>query len=246
MFDQNDVDTYQFVLSTDLVRRETSWCTIYLNTTSGNVHVVQRWLYQFTVAPGLPPWTDDEKTNFHYALTSAVGGTWDSQTPVGNSPDPIVQQIINLLRKPSNVRIGVSGTGAVAQRFSSTGLDVDFDIVLTSTSPQWRVTLQKLTQWAHSQVDWTARTIQLNSLGNNPRGACQAGPGAACVPTGFVTNRHEFGHTLQNDDEYTVSSPSRSDLGSIMNIGTGVRPRHLSFVTTQLNSMVPGCVFRAV
>jgi hypothetical protein len=65
MFNQTDVDTYQFIRGTDLKRRETAFATIYLNTATGDVHVVERWFYNFTVAPGQTAWTDDEKNNFH-------------------------------------------------------------------------------------------------------------------------------------------------------------------------------------
>ena len=105
MSDQNDVDTYKFIRGTDLKHRETAFSTIYLNTTNGYVHVVERWFYTFTVAAGLTPWTHDEKLAFHYALASAIGATWDSQTPLGSSSDPTVQQFLNLIRKISNVRI---------------------------------------------------------------------------------------------------------------------------------------------
>jgi hypothetical protein len=248
MFTQNDIDTYQFIRGTDLKKRETLWSTIYLNTSEGNVHVVERWVYDFTVATGLAPWTDDEKSSFHSALSAAVTGTWDSQTPVGNSSDPTVQQFLNLIRKANNIRIGVSGSNPLAQRFSGKGLDIDFEIVLTSSHPQWHVTLQKVpaTSTARSEVNWDTRRIHLHSLDNASGGACQLGRNAPCVTTGFVTSPHEFGHTLLDDDEYTVGARSRSDLTSIMNIGTQVRPRHLSFITGQLNQMVPGCTFRAV
>jgi hypothetical protein len=248
MFDQNDVDTYQFIRGKDLKRRETLWSTIYLDTTGGNVHVVQRWFYEFTVAPGLTPWTDDEKANFHYALTSAVGATWDSQTPLGSSSDPTVQQFLNLIQKAGNVRIAVGGAGAFAQSFSSRGLDIDFDIVLTSSHPHWHVRLHKVPPPpptdASANVDWNARRIRLTSQENLTSQACQSGRGAPCAQ-GFVSSTHEFGHTLLNPDEYKPGSPSRPDLQSIMNIGTLVRPRHLSFITNQLSTMVPGCHFRA-
>jgi hypothetical protein len=180
-------------------------------------------------------------------LTSAVGATWDSQAPLGTSSDPTVQQFLTLIQKAGNVRIAVGGTGSFAQHFSASGLDIDFDIVLTSAHPHWRVELRKVppTDTTLANVDWNARRILLTNLKNDPTSACQLGRNAPCVTSGFVPTPHEFGHTLLNDDEYTVSSPSRPDLQSIMNIGTQVRPRHLSFITSQLNSMVPGCVFRA-
>lgn len=246
MFSQTDVDTYQFIRGTDLKRRETAFATIYLNTATGDVHVVERWFYTFTVAAGQAAWTDDEKNNFHYALTSAVGATWDSQPPFANSTDPIVQQFLSFIRKAHNVRIGVSGANAFAFCYASQGLDIDFDIVLTSNNPHWRVTLQKIpaTSNSRSNVNWDSRHIELFSQDNSPGGACQDPPAAQCA-TGFVTTPHEFGHTLLKDDEYTAGSPSRADLQSIMNIGTIVRPRHLSFITSQLNTMLPGCSFRA-
>ncbi|HLK66195.1 MAG TPA: hypothetical protein VKU19_22325 [Bryobacteraceae bacterium] len=247
MFTQNDIDTYQFIRGTDLKHRETAWSKIYLDTTHGKVHVVQRWQYSFTVAHGMTAWTDDEKLSFHYALSSAVTGTWDSQTPLPNSSDPTVQDFINLVRKVSNVRIGVTGLAPFAKQFAGKGLDIDFDIVLTGSNPHWHVTLEKVpsTSQSRANVNWDSRRIHLFSIDNSPSGACQNGRNAACT-TGFVTTPHEFGHTMLNDDEYTVGARSRSDLKSIMNIGNEVRPRHYSFIAGQLNHMVPGCTFRAM
>ena len=65
MFTQNDVDTYKFIRGNDFKHRETLWATIYLNTTNGTVHVVERWHYTFTQAHGIAAWTDDEKSSFH-------------------------------------------------------------------------------------------------------------------------------------------------------------------------------------
>ncbi len=86
--------------------------------------------------------------------------------------------------------------------------------------------------------------MRLHSNLNRKATAEQEGPNAARA-RGFVASPHEFGHTMMAEDEYTVSSPSRRDLESIMNIGTQVRPRHYAFITQQLNLMMPGCRFWA-
>jgi hypothetical protein len=85
----------------------------------------------------------------------------------------------------------------------------------------------------------------LFSQDNQPSAAQQQGRNPASN-NNFVTTPHEFGHTLIADDEYTAFSRHRPDVRSIMNIGSEIRPRHLSFIAQQLSRMLPGCRFTAV
>ena len=61
--------------------------------------------------------------------------------------------------------------------------------------------------------------------------------------TGFRATPHEFGHTLNNPDEYEAISANLADADSLMNIGHQVRARHLRLVIGTLNKLVPACKF---
>ncbi len=61
--------------------------------------------------------------------------------------------------------------------------------------------------------------------------------------TGFRSTPHEFGHTLNNPDEYEAGSPNLGDPDSLMNVGRDVRARHLTLVIGTLNRLVPACRF---
>ena len=60
---------------------------------------------------------------------------------------------------------------------------------------------------------------------------------------GFRAGPHEFGHTMENDDEYLPTSPYLADTDSLMNVGQQVRKHHLHLTLDLLNTMIPGATF---
>jgi hypothetical protein len=83
--------------------------------------------------------------------------------------------------------------------------------------------------------------------------------------------KNQYGHTLDNDDEYNAVSPDwptgfdrlnpgaylntaidyvtrlahLADTKSLLNIGSQIRARHLHLILDALNRLTPGCVWSA-
>jgi hypothetical protein len=64
---------------------------------------------------------------------------------------------------------------------------------------------------------------------------------------------HEFGHALGNSrfsmtgmhgDEYKEDSEFVLDNGSMMNIGSQLRKRHLDYILNEINKMIPDTSFQ--
>lgn len=116
--------------------------------------------------------------------------------------------------------------------------------LLNITRPHWNVRVKKLAagQFEHSTVTWDSRQIRLIKSAVETRSACNNAAPRVCSDQ-FTSVPHEFGHMLRRPDEYLRGSRFLDDANSIMNIGTEVRTRHLSWVRDQLNQMLPNCTF---
>ena len=205
-----------------LVARE-PWGTVDLNTTEGRVWVQQDWFYTWTVNPGAAAWTTTQKQEFHNTLDRQVWAGWSDR-----------------------IRVRVAGPGEFARRFAGAGLRLTFDVHWVLAAGHWSVRVRKLPAGSNpttfiSNVSFTTRQIELDSADL----AAYAASNAAGASRTFRAGPHEFGHTFKNPDEYNAGSPNLVDTSSIMNIGTQVRPRHLTLLLTTLGRLMPGLTFTA-
>jgi hypothetical protein len=204
------------------VVKQLTWCVIDIDTTLGRIFFQQWWKYAWEVQTPMADWTLAEKRTFHNSVDRQIWASWSNR-----------------------VRLGVAGTHAFARRFAAAGATINLDVRWMLRDGHWDVTVLKMRpdEFEHSTVDFPNRKIKLNTnTATSTRQACNAAPTPVCRP-GFRSSTHEFGHTIDNDDEYTADSPHLADSTSIMNIGQQLRERHLSRIVTELNSMIPGVTF---
>jgi hypothetical protein len=204
------------------VVKQLPWCVIDIDTTHGRVFLQERWKYTWEVQPPMADWTLAEKRAFHNSVDRQIWASWSSR-----------------------VRLSVTGAGHLVRRFSRHGVPINLDVRWVLHHEQWNVTVRKLVPglFAHSTVDFAARRIELNTnTATVTRDACNAATPAVCRP-GFRSSTHEFGHTLENRDEYTAGSAFLADDRSIMNVGQQLRERHFATIVRELNTMIHGVTF---
>jgi hypothetical protein len=205
-----------------LVRRET-WGAVDLDVELGRVFVQQTWHYHWLLEGGAAPWTMHEKHTFHHELDRQIWGEWSNR-----------------------LRLSVTGVVAVARRFAATGVPINFDIRRVQAGGNWQVNAHKLpprTAMSNAyrpNVTFGTRLINLYTPAVPPYRAANS---AGTRRSGFRSTPHEFGHTIDNRDEYGTGDPEIGDADSIMNVGRQVRARHLTLILAVLNRMVAGCRF---
>lgn len=203
-----------------LVARE-AWAVIDLNTTEGRVWVQEDWQYTWTVMPGARPWTIEQKRHFHNTLDRQVWANWSDR-----------------------VKIRVAGDHDLARRFGTHGMRLTFDIHWVTKPGHWSVSVRKMPPGSDptsfiSNVTFSTRKIELDSADLDS----YEPQNAAGQSRRFFAGPHEFGHTMDNPDEYNADSPQLADTDSIMNIGNQLRPRHLHLIEDALHGLVPACTF---
>jgi hypothetical protein len=185
-----------------------------------------------------------EKVDFHKKAETLIWTAWNRKAEV---------QMI----------LGASASveaKAIADRLKGRWLKLSFDIQWVTQSPQWGVTVIKRGRkmgydpnlktnrplLPRAEVDWETRSATLFLSDLNP-GVARHPETHKNFNTNFVTPAHEFGHFLQNPDEYSYSDKLKGDpqrdLDSIMNIGNKLRQRHFESVSNALREMVAGCRF---
>jgi hypothetical protein len=205
------------------VTSKPAWGTIDIDTSAGNILVREDWQYTWKLlGAGIAAWTYQERKRFHQKLDREIWGRWSSHFP-----------------------IKVKGASPFAQRFASSQLTLNYDIRWVLHNGQWQVTVFKVApntdpNVARAFVVPTAQTVTLYSTIFR---SYTAGNAANAARKGFLAGPHEFGHTMENPDEYLAASAYLQDADSIMNIGKQVRERHLHVVIAQLNTMIPGTTF---
>ena len=192
-----------------------------LDVTAGRIFFQQKWKYNWMKDGAASDWTLAEKRNFHNTLDKQIWSVWSMK-----------------------IKIRVTG-GDLARRFG-TGIPINFDVKWVLAGGHWTVNARKLVPGTsyRSNVVYGTRIINLDSADLVPHRV----PNAAGVEReGFRTVPHEFGHTLdtdENPDEYTAGSRHLADTASIMNIGKKLRGRHITAIVSELNKMVSGTTFR--
>ena len=207
------------------VVRDTSWCVIDIDTKVGRVFLQERWQYTWAVMVPMADWTSAEKRDFHRRADLAVWAAWSNRA-----------------------RLGVAGTSAFARRFAAAGVPINLDIRWVTAKPHWKVTVTRVPDgfFKVSSVNWTARTISLDTNDFKTRTICRGTPK---VCTTQVPVAHEFGHAAGNTavlgrgDEYKATSPHNADQGSILHSGHTLRSRHFRTILDEMNKMIPDTTF---
>jgi hypothetical protein len=214
--------------------RDTSWGVIDFDDQKGEVLVLQKWLYNWKLWPGVTaPWTYREKHRFHSTVDKQVWGTWSNA-----------------------IKLSVAGASPIAAKLSGRKVTMNFDVKWTLKAPNhWTVNAWKVpagstaTHPQQPEVIVASKQIELNTVDIAPRSAVND---AGASTGNFRTPPHEFGHAIligastSNPDEYVNTSGHIADTSSLMNIGRQVRKRHLTAVIAELNSMVPNLTFTVV
>jgi hypothetical protein len=205
---------------------DSEWARIEIDDGPGRVTVLERWGYQWTQAPGASAWTLDEQQAFHSTLVDQLRTTF------------------------SGVSLTLKGTAPLCKKYKTMTIRFDVGWALEEFK-HWTVFVRKMPPRSTpttyiSYVDPPARTVYLDSADVGVYTAVNA----AGQSRPFRVLPHEFVHTLtgtvlSNFDEYGVGSPHLSDTDSILNLGSLLRPRHLTVILKQLNTMVPHCTFAA-
>jgi hypothetical protein len=213
-------------MPTHLVR-DMPWGNIDINTNTGFVFFQQKWQYDWSLWPNVTAaWTYSEKLAFHTHVDRAIWSSWSNR-----------------------VFLGVMGQSDFAKKFSNRFLQINFDVAWqTSGSAHWAVRAWKMPPGAgptsphRSFVRFGTRQLELNTADIRPRGAKND---AGIVGRNFYTPPHEFGHMIGAPDEYgkLKTNPFLPDSGSMMNVGRGIRGRHMSLVLKELGVMLPGTYF---
>lgn len=210
------------------VTRDNGRGVVDINTTTGQILVRQKWMYQWIAGPKLPPWTYKEQHDYHRRVDLAVWAVWSNRA-----------------------RLAVSGTSDFAKRFAKTGAPVNMDAQWVKSGQHWTVFVTKVPDGVFypSQVFWNSKRIQLGSRDYAP---------VTRVIDGKTrkqrTGPHEFGHAfgntgvLKRGDEYpkpnAKPSPHVADDQSIMHVGEQLRVRHFQTLIEELNQMIPDTKFK--
>jgi len=206
------------------ITRTPVWGSIDLDTTEGRVYFKQKWLYHWSLWPGVTDvWTYKEKLRFHTRVDISIWRVWSNK-----------------------LKLTVAGAAPFAAKFAATGVPINFDVEwILSGTPHYTVTVFKMpagsTATTHrSNVNFGARTIELDTADVGTHAVANA---AGATNPNFETPPHEFSHTLNNPDEYNAGSPHIADSSSLVNIGNQVRARHIRLILAELNTMIPGVTF---
>jgi hypothetical protein len=198
------------------VVRDTSWCVLDIDTSSGRIFMQERWFYVWRVQPPLADWTYRERKAFHDSADRAIWAGWSNRTT-----------------------LGVAGGSAFARRFRGRGARINLDIKWVTARRHWTVNVTKIPegQFARSNVRWAARQINLDTNDVIARASGQ-------VPVVHEFG-HAAGNTstLGRGDEYPAASPHVADATSMMHGGTQLRARHFQTIIDELNQMIPDTTF---
>lgn len=201
------------------------WGIVDVVLHEGRVFFRQDWYYIWQVRPPLVPWTQPEKSNLHNTMDRQIWAAWSNRIRIpvrlGASPNQRARDFVALTRGSA---------------------PINFDIHWVLRPGHWTVTAIKTAAGStdRANVDFAARAIEFFSHELPPRGAVNE---AGVVTNTFRPAPHEFGHTIDADDEYQAASANLPDTQSIMNIGGQVRPRHIRLIVDTLNTAFAGCVF---
>jgi len=234
--------------STGSVSKHFDWADITLDPEKSIVLVRQKWKYIWVADNPSERWTAVEKRNFHRRAEDLIWRAWNRKA--------ILQMTVGASAP--------AASKALAERVNGRWPTIVFDIEWVTESPQWTVTVKKegrtfkmdtdigkkRLMLPRASVDWGTRTANLFLISLEP-GVARHPVTRLPFNSNYNTPAHEFGHFLQNEDEYRKTPPDRGfdakeDLDSIMYMGDKLRARHFESLRKSLSEMVPGCAFVVV
>jgi len=210
--------------------RKTDRMDIYIHEHAQRIMVQLKWKYEYKISIGTTNWTKQQKVDFHHQADALIWSKWSGK-----------------------LKVGVKGTSDFARKYEKVAFIMDFDIKWVLSDPHWNVTVTKIPpgNFASSNVEWDDRKITFDTEDVKKRSDIDQWAIA-----------HEFGHAVGNSkysmegghgDEYTVSNPFdllqqiyKLDKNSMMNKGSELRSRHIDYVVSQLNLMIPDTTFYAL
>ena len=214
--------------------KKTNWLDIYIEEGRQVILIRQKWKYEWLTATK-SPWTLQQKRNFHYAADNIIWKTWNYR-----------------------YKVKVKGTSDFAKKHRNTLFTINFDIQWVLNSEHWKVNVIKILPGSDSPTsgtNWQDRVMYLDTKDT------------ISTYTGKVNGKsyyqlpvaHEFGHAIGNSywalqgsksvhgDEYSSDSRVNGgfslDYASIMNIGNGLRNRHIDYILKELNTMLLNTIF---
>lgn len=198
---------------------------ITIDIGKGYIFIQQRWKYNWKTLSKLSPWTYKDKKNFHHKLDNLLWQQWSKR-----------------------FILKMEGTSNIAETYKTKRLNVNFDIRWVLHNEHWSVNIRKIEKgkFKTSSVNWTHKIVNLDTEDLSLVIRKRKNKKYKQYPFS-----HEFGHAIGNTkhikgmhgDEYSTSSVYKSDLKSRMNIGNDLRKRHLDYLISELNKMIPNTKF---
>lgn len=199
---------------------------LHIEESRSTILIQQKWKYSWLNALGTSSWTYAEKQNFHKKVDNLIWNSW------GN-----------------HFEVKVQGTSDFAKKHVKTRWNVNFDIEWALHTEHWKVNVKKIIKGntATSAVKWNSNEINIDSEDIYKRKIPRGDKNYYQYPI-----VHEFGHARGNSifassgmhgDEYNSSSSHFSDNKSVMNVGNELRDRHIDFILSELNTMIPNTTF---
>jgi len=229
--------------SAGAISKHFDWADITFDAGKGIVLLRQKWKYTWQAnLSSFARWTPAEKRSFHSKAEEQIWSLWNRKAVAQMRVEAAAPQLSRDL----------------VEKCRGRWPEIVFDVQWVTEAPHWSVTVEKRAremQYDPSQkrsrlmlprahVNWDTRTANFYQS--------SLAPGLARNPvtrepfnTKFNTPAHEFGHFLQNRDEYE-DDLSPPDLNSLMYIGEKLRSRHFDAIKKALSEMLPGCVFTIV
>lgn len=184
----------------------------------------QKWKYNWLTLSGTSQWNYQEKKAFHQKADQIIWQEWGG-----------------------HFKMRVSGKSDFAKQHANTIFTLNFDILWELTNPHWVVNVTKIpkNKFKRSNVIWGKNETNLDTEDVNVNNRIRAGKTYKQYPVS-----HEYGHSSGNVpqnvnhwDEYRSVSNYVSDKKSMMNIGHDLRERHIDYIMTQLNLLIPNTSF---
>lgn len=205
--------------------KKTDRMDISIEESSKQILIQQKWKYNWLNSMGTSRWTLPQKTNFHDRTDKIIWSKWGEK-----------------------VSIKVRGTSVFANTNRNNVFKIFFDIKWVITGEHWNVNVTKIPKDTNvvSNTVWNTRVINLDTQDTilTYKGAKNN------IKHYQYPVVHEFGHAVGNSkfasrgmhgDEYDI--PNNFDYFSVMNIGNEIKARHIDYVISQLNTMIPNTTF---
>lgn len=207
--------------------RSTLYMDISIDETSKTILVKQKWKYNWMLSTNSTPWTYLEKKAFHHKADSLIWSIWGGQ-----------------------LKVNTRGTSTFAKANNGQDYSINFDLEWVLSNEHWNVNVTKIPigSFASSSVSWNSRTINLDTEDILSRKVRTVG----AIDYFQHPVAHEFGHAVGNSifantgmhgDEYKSTSTFFADKASIMNWGDSIRDRHIDYLLSELNLLIPNTTF---